>query len=333
MEGKGYKNGDFRLHILNEKNRYITEKFINSIFKKYGVEHKVKNINNYQLAMTHISYVEHDVISEKTEKILLETEPLSDEIDIEDVIPLQKQNYGVLEFLGDSVLHHILTEYLIKRYENGNIREGFLTKLRAELEKRDNLSIWAMKLGLHKYALIARNIEYADGRKTNTALTEDLFESFVGAFSQEADFETCTKFVINFIEKEEDLSEILSINTDYKSRLMIYFHEMKWKDPKYIEDINQTIERREAGRDICTYVVYVQMEDGKKIGKGQGDTKSKAQKMAAYGALKKLGLIKEEEESESDYYGEETSESETSVYYSNSSSEEEIIVKNKKNKK
>ena len=45
------KSGDFKKHILNEKNIYITEKFINKIFKRYKFNHKVKNLKNFQRAM------------------------------------------------------------------------------------------------------------------------------------------------------------------------------------------------------------------------------------------------------------------------------------------
>jgi len=51
-----------------------------------------------------------------------------------------------LEYLGDAVLATIVAEYLFKKYPNSN--EGFLTKMRSKIVKRQSLNIIADKMGL-----------------------------------------------------------------------------------------------------------------------------------------------------------------------------------------
>lgn len=294
-----YKNGDFKLHILNEKNIRITKKFIESIFKKYNLTHKVKNLENFQIAMVHISYMNRSSITEKTARILKDTPPITDSALI-NVMPLQEKGYGRLEYKGDAIIHNILADYLFERYPNEN--EGFLTTLRTKLEKSETLSKLSKILGLHKYAVVARNIDYDDGRNTNTHLTEDLFESFFGALSLELDYNKCKDFLISIIEKELDMAEMIYIDDNYKNQLMQYFHKMKWSEPKYHEKMAQ--KDATNGSEKHMFSMCVKNPNGVILGVGTGNNKTKAEQDAAKNALLSLGVINDNAENLSDYYGE-----------------------------
>jgi len=295
-----FKDGDFKNHIINEKNIPITKKFIESIFKKYDINHKVKNLDNFQLAMVHISYLTKTTIPEKTARLLKDVIPISSK-DKKYAMPLKDKDYGRLEFLGDAIIHSILARYLFDRYETEN--EGFLTKLRIELEKDETLSKISKKLGLQKYAIVARNIEQSDGRLNNVHLTEDIFEAFVGALSLECEYDKCKEFIISLIESEIDIAEIISTDNNYKHRLMQFYHKMKWGEPKYYEDISQQKNSKEGCLEIRSYTTYIKKPTGEIIGVGEGNSKQKSEKNAAYNALVELEVIKDEDD-ESDYYGE-----------------------------
>ena len=47
---------NYEQYILNENNKFITKEFIETTLKKYEINHKVKNIDNFKLAYIHISY-------------------------------------------------------------------------------------------------------------------------------------------------------------------------------------------------------------------------------------------------------------------------------------
>ena len=56
-------------------------------------------------------------------------------------LPLQQESYETMEFLGDSVLSSVVTNYLYKRFKciHGE-NEGFLTKLRTRIVCGENLA-------------------------------------------------------------------------------------------------------------------------------------------------------------------------------------------------
>lgn len=296
-----FKDGNFINHILNENNIEITKEFIESIFNKYGLNHKVKNLENFQLAMIHISYLSRTTITEKTARMLKDVDPISDQM-IEYAMPLKEKDYGRLEYLGDCAIHYVLGKYLFTRYEFED--EGFLTKLRTKLEKDETLSKLSKILGLQKYAIIARNIEQAGGRMHNVHLTEDIFEAFIGALSLELPFEKLDKFILAIMENEMDIAELIHHDDNYKDQLMQYYHKMKWSEPKYIEDVSQHTNIKEGCVEIRSYTTYIKKPDGVIVGVGEGCSKPKSEQNAAYHALVNLGVINVNGDDNSDYYGE-----------------------------
>ena len=82
-----------------------------------------------------------------------------------------------LEFLGDSVLSLIVSEYLYKKYYCKP--EGELTKLRASVVCTRTLSSLATKIDLGKYLLLGKG-ELDTGR-TNVKILENAFESLLAA--------------------------------------------------------------------------------------------------------------------------------------------------------
>jgi ribonuclease-3 len=280
---------DFRLNILNEKNIYITKKYIELVLSKYNLNHKVQNLKEFQKAVTHKSYINITNVTEKTVKLLKDVPPIEDPSSAIPLVENIKQTYGRLEYLGDAVIHHVLAEYLFDRYPSEE--EGFLTKLRTNLEKSHALAILSRKINLPKYAVIARNIELSEGRDKDH-LAEDLFEAFVGALSREASYDDCKKFIISIVENELDIADIISNDDNYKDQLMRHFHKLKWEVPKY-NDEKVDLENK-------IFTISVKNQDGKIIGIATSNTKSNASKLAAMRALKYLGVLKEEEHNEDD---------------------------------
>jgi dsRNA-specific ribonuclease len=299
-----FKDGDFTNHILNEKNVLITKKVINKIFKKYDFAHTVKDINNYIIATTHISYNNIPKLREKTALLLKEIPPIENR---DDAVPIQSQDYSRLGHLGNATIHLVLTQYLCKRYCDKD--QGFLTKLRIKIEKAETLSILAKRLEFDKYALIAKNLEIANSRVVDYSLTKNIFEAFIGAISLEVSFDECRKFLIKLIEEELDFAELLNNDDNYKDQLMHFFHKMKKEKqigyailPKYVD--------LPCDPQLKSFTVHLTTHDGKIIGIGKGENKSKAEQMAAKNALIKLKVISDvvvsQDDDDSNYYGEDS---------------------------
>jgi len=271
-------NHDIKLYLLNENNIYITRDFIEKTLINYGLKHRVQDMQTFQRSFIHNTYLINDPLLYKGNRIGQVFEKVKCPIqDIKKVIPLQKKCYEQLEFIGDAIIHNILAIYLYKRYPTQ--REGFLTRLRAKLEKKETLASYSKILGFDKYVMISKYMEVTDGRNSIHVL-EDVFESFIGALSLEVSFSDCYMFIINFIEKEVDIAEMIRDNNNYKDTLLKYHHKECWQDPKYILKQEIKIEEQKI-----YYVVYVTGKDDKEYGVGEGTSKKKAEQDAAHDAL------------------------------------------------
>ena len=276
---------DIRDRILNEKNIPITKEFINNIFKRMGFKHKVQNLENFQRAMIHSSYLEENVSNQKTIKLLKEVIPIDKNLR-EKCMPLQKLSYERLEFLGDSIIRHAIGKYLFLRYPNEC--EGFLTTNRSKMENKNALSDLSRKLGIQNYGVISKNIENANGRSSYVTLTEDLFESFIGALNLEIDENKTVEFLWLIIEKELDVPETIRTQNNYKDQLMQYFHKIDIvkHDLLYVDEEFESNDGKKRFKTLVS-----DKENGFKLGIGSGRSKKTSQQKAAKDALIKLGLL------------------------------------------
>lgn len=289
---------DYSLYILNEKNRYITKDFINKMLTKYGIKYQIKDLKLFQKALTHDSYLIRDFKNDKIVKLVKEKElqPIPQN-ELKNVIPLQTDSYERQEFLGDSLIHMILADYLYNRYPDRD--EGFMTKLRTKIENGTTLSNLARVLGLHEYVLIARNIEQIGGRHSNDHIFEDAIEAFLGCLWKDSNknYPLCEQFVINIIETHIDLAQMIYKETNYKDMLLQYHHKMKtWSDPEY--GLVEIIER--GGKKL--FHMYVKGPSGAISGAGVASSKKAAEQISAQNALLKYGVLSEDSDDETEIY-------------------------------
>lgn len=296
-----YDNSELLPYVLNENNKYITSEFIEAVLKKYNIKHKVKNLELFQIAMTHSSYMERDLKQDRLSKLIKEKDikPIPKEL-MKKAIPLQKESYQRLEFLGDSTIHLILADYLFSRFPDQ--QEGFMTKLRTKIENGQVLSKFSKILGLNEYMLIGRNLELIGGRENNLSAIEDIFESFIGAlfYDTKADYHMCYKFVITILEEIVDISTMIHVETNFKDLLLQYYHQMRWLDPEY-----GLVSTREDGNKKY-YTMYVKgfiinksgENEWVRVSEGTGTSKRKGEQEAAKNALIKFGQIKEDADEE-----------------------------------
>ena len=79
-----------------------------------------------------------------------------------------------LEFLGDSILDTILSDFLFTRFPDAN--EGFLTKIRSRIVNRDILNQLAVSMGINK--ILVSNVSPVNVTKN---LYGDALEALIGA--------------------------------------------------------------------------------------------------------------------------------------------------------
>lgn len=270
---------------INLRNILICDNNIQEILKIGDIHEKINNIKLYQIAFTHKSYINTNINNIYNYNL------------INDVVPFQKYSNERLEFLGDSIIGHIICEYLYDRYPNND--EGFLTKLKTRLVDRKSLSKFANYLNLSKYILISNHMENIHGRNTNKIL-EDIFESFIGALTKDLGYNIAKKFVLNILESTTNFSQLLYNDINYKDRLLRYFQKQGWGPPVYT--INLIIgppHKRTFTIDAWIHEYLVDDKENKNlirkelVGRGLGLSKKDAEQIASKNALIKFNLLDE----------------------------------------
>lgn len=264
---------------LNHRNVAITLKDVKEILKKVDIIASPKNINLYMKSFTHKSYVKEQVYDSFSSFLTLE----------DDIVDFQNESNERFEFAGDSVICHVVCNYLFERYNDYN--EGFLTKLKTVIVSRDYLSKFALYHGFDKFILISNHIENINGRKT-AKIMEDCFESFICALNKDMGFETTKKFILNTVESCVNFSELLFMNQNYKDRLLNYVQKNGWGFPKY----KQIVAIGPPNKRTFIVEVYYEVNGQKTIlCRGYGNTKKDAEQHGSFIALEKFNQISNEE--------------------------------------
>lgn len=278
-------------YILNEKNIEITKEFVENVLYRYGIDYNVNNMEYFKLATVHKSYIERSDDYWKKCRSKSMNKDLDPIKDPNSAIPLKHESNERIEFLGDAIIHSILTDYIYNRYDQD---EGFMTKLRTKIEKGTTLAHFTEVIGLNKYILLSRYIEKNYGRKNNKNILEDAFEAFIGALVKDSNYDICNEFLVNLIEDEVDFAAILNTDDNYKDQLLKFCHQQvpRWKDPEYGEtDV--------SGPDHCkVHTTFVRIKKketdvGKVIAFGKGVSKKQGQQEAARQTLIYYGVIKD----------------------------------------
>ena len=103
------------------------------------------------------------------------------------------KNNERLEFLGDSIVNHIIAEALFQLFPAA--REGEMTRMRASLVKGDTLAEVAMELELGEYLRLGSG-ERKSGGHRRASILADAFEAVVGAILLDSDVEQCRQCVL-----------------------------------------------------------------------------------------------------------------------------------------
>lgn len=208
----------------NISNKLINRQIIENIINKYmgNTPVCINNIKKFQKAFIHKSFC--PVVD-------------SDNSDSDNCCAIEF-NYTLnssnerLEFLGDKVIDLITTEFLFDKYPNKD--EGFLTKLKSRLVKKESLSYLGDKLGFKDLLLLSSHIERISGRN-NPRFLEDIFESFMGILykDQGSNLLICKKFLLGVYSEYINLDDLINKNDNYKDSLLRYFHSKGWGHPVY----------------------------------------------------------------------------------------------------
>lgn len=178
----------------------------------------------------------------------------------------QNKDFERLEFLGDSVLNTIISDYLFNIFPDQ--KEGFLTQMRSKIVNRKRLNKLGKELGLS-------NLLFKE--KKNVSLGENingnLYEALVGAIYIDKGFEACRDFINNTIVNKEDINDLEKEISSYKVLILEWTQKNK-------HTLSFETNQEENAEKTIIFESIVKIDD-KVISKGRATSKKKAEEVAA----------------------------------------------------
>lgn len=180
------------------------------------------------------------------------------------------------EFLGDSVLDLIISEYVYYKYSTD--KEGILTKMRSRIVCEATLSECAASINLGQYMRFGKGEELTGGR-TRRSILADAFEALIAALYLDAGMDVLKPILFKLMKEKIDLAEKGLIVDDYKTHLQEIIQTKKENKIKY-----ELIE--ESGPDHKKLFKTAVKLNNEIIGIGEGRSKKESEQEAAMMALR-----------------------------------------------
>ncbi len=179
-----------------------------------------------------------------------------------------------LEFLGDALLDAIVAEYLFERFPGE--AEGFLTKLKSKIVKRETLNYLGSAFKLEAQV---RHTQF--GMNNPKSLPGNAFEALIGAIYLDKGYVFAKKIVLEkVLARHLDIDLLASQESDYKSRILIWSQREKHR----LEFVLVSENNRGANMQ---YEVEVHI-DRECVARASAATKKEAEQAAARSAWDRL---------------------------------------------
>lgn len=187
-----------------------------------------------------------------------------------------------LEFLGDAILGMVTAEYLF--YNNKQVLEGELTKMRSWLVNKKSLAICARALKLEDHLLLSYSAKQSLQRG-NDSMLADALEAIIAAVYLDRGFEDVRRFIIDNLLPIM-VKESLVHDTNYKSLLLETVQARGFAAPRYV------VVQEEGPDHEKQFTVEVWVGD-QCVGTGKGRNKKEAEQSAAESGLKRYARRRE----------------------------------------
>jgi len=185
------------------------------------------------------------------------------------------RNLERLEFLGDAVLSHLVSERLFLRFPSAT--EGDLTMRRSALVNKSYLAKVGENLELHKYLIVSTGVNLAD-EKVRQNLGGDALESLLGAIYLDGGMRAAKKFILRHIWALGGTAKKIE---NPKGRLIEFCHSTNIGSPKFM------LLGMEGPEHNKNFQVQVQIK-GQLFDVANGRSKKTAEQAAALNALNDL---------------------------------------------
>ena len=185
-----------------------------------------------------------------------------------------------LEFLGDSVLGLVVSDYLFRA--RNDLPEGKLTRLRANVVCEESLSAVARKINLGDHLFLGKG-EKASGGSNRDSILADATEAVIAAIYLDGGFDQAKDFILS------NLRDTIAKNIDGN-----IFRDYKTILQEIIQGNNGKISYKLVGESGPDHNKEFEMQvkcGQDTIGIGKGKNKKEAEKEAARDALVRMGEL------------------------------------------
>ena len=190
----------------------------------------------------------------------------------------KKQSNEKLEFLGDSILEFVSSEYIYHKYPN--LKEGEMTKVRASVVCEKSLHEIAKMHNFSDFLYLGKS-ERISQKEVRPAIMADSVEAVIAAIFLDGGLEPAKKFIIKNLAKPIESATKHIGQKDYKTVLQEILQKNGNVDIEYV-----IIDEKGPDHEKL-FTAEVKVED-KVLATGEGKSKKLAEMQAAQKALENL---------------------------------------------
>ena len=185
-----------------------------------------------------------------------------------------------LEFLGDSVVSLIVSDFLYDHFSH--LDEGEMSRIRAAVVCEQALAKYAKEISLGDYLNLGHGEENNNGRE-RPSITSDAFEALIAAIYLDCgSIATLKDIILHFVIKEIDHISGSSSFIDHKTELQQIVQQFTGEKLEYVLI-------GESGPDHSKVFEIEARLNSNVIGRGRASSKRKAEQLAAKEALALFG--------------------------------------------
>ncbi|MDR2453849.1 MAG: ribonuclease III [Bifidobacteriaceae bacterium] len=185
-----------------------------------------------------------------------------------------------LEFLGDSVLGLVVTEFLYRRHPD--LPEGELAKMRAASVSQRALARVARTIDLGAYVLLGRG-EQTTGGAGKDSILSDTLEALIGAAYLCNGLEPTRRAVLGLVGATLEEAAQLGVALDWKTSLQELVAGLGLGDVEY--------RSQSSGPDHARTFTAQVVVDAVEYGSGAGSAKKVAEQRAAESAYRRISAL------------------------------------------
>jgi len=184
-----------------------------------------------------------------------------------------------LEFLGDSILSFVIAKALYEKFPD--MAEGQLSRLRAHLVKGEMIAQIALEIELGDYLSLGPG-ELKTGGFRRASILTDALEAVIAAVLLDGGIDACQSLILHLYQTRLNDSHLNDNLKDHKTQLQEYLQSQKIPLPEY------TLIKTEGEEHDQMFYVSCEVQGFNFSTQGQGDSRRKAEQLAAKDFLEKV---------------------------------------------